>query len=213
MLRYTVVCVMILCCFQLVPGQVKFGGGPHAGIAFWLTPDYEAGNQKISLYGTGWTFGGHGDLMVMKYFTGRFSLDYTIFSSDKKAVENLLAQANPNAVASAIKVDGLNVSDFSIGLTGLGRLPTGSAFTPYALLGFGIHFISISDPKVTYQGADQGQVIPKIEGETDFGLHFGAGTEFRLKVVTLFLEVKYQLIFTKDKSTGIFPITIGATFP
>jgi opacity protein-like surface antigen len=213
MLRYAVFSLMILCCLQPAASEVKFGGGPQAGIAFWLTPDYEAGNQKLSLYGTGWTFGGHGDLIVMKYFTGRFSLDYTMFSSDKKAIENLLAQANPNAVASAIAVDGLNVSDFSIGLTGLGTLPTKSAFTPYALFGFGIHFVSISDPKVTYQGVDQGQVIPKVDSETDFGLQFGAGTEYRLKGVTLFLEVKYQLIFTKDKSTGIFPITIGATFP
>jgi opacity protein-like surface antigen len=193
---------------------IGFGGGAQAGVAFWATPDFKFENgETFSLYGLGFTFGGHADLNVVKFFSARLSLDYWTFASDKNKMQDLIAKANPGAVASDIKFEGWNAGNFSINLSGIGKIPTAGALKPYGIVGVSINIMSTGDPKVTYQGQDYSNIVPKIEGATKFGLNFGAGTEFRLAALSLYLQIEYYLIFTSDQSTGVLPIRLGVTLP
>jgi hypothetical protein len=198
--------VLALCIVSVISNaQVSFGGGAQAGIAFSSFP------KGISdYYGMGFGFGGHGDLNFGKYFTGRLNVDYSMFSSDKDKLKSQLAQAN-NVQASALDLSGLNISDFGIMLNGLGKLPTGTMVTPYAIVGVGIHIMNISDGKVTYQGQEF-PVQTGLGSQTKFGLNFGAGSEFSLGMAKLYFDVKYVIIFTEGNSSGIIPLTFGVTF-
>jgi opacity protein-like surface antigen len=152
--------------------------------------------------------------------TLRFNGDYTMFSSDKDKIKNVLAQqftvggeaANP----SLITYEGLNASIVSLTINGIGKIPTGSNVTPYGILGAGVHILNLSNHKVEYQGlGDITQdlinvgVISQPTGETKFGMNFGAGIEFKLGNLKVFVEGKYVMIFTKDEKTGIIPVTVG----
>jgi opacity protein-like surface antigen len=150
-------------------------------------------------------FGAHGDLNVLKYFSGRFSLDYSIYASNKDKI--LQAVAAPGVQAT---ITGLNVNVFSISLNGLGKIPTGSMVTPYGLLGFGIHILSISDGKAEYQGQTF-NLTTGLGSQTKFGLNFGAGSEFAVGALKLFFEFKYVLVFTEGSSTGLIPLVVGVT--
>ena len=161
----------------------------------------------------GFTFGGHADLNIVKFFSARLSLDYWTFASDKSKIEDLIAKANPGAVASEIKFEGYNIGNFSVNLSGIGRIPMAGTIKPYGILGISMNFISTSDPKVTYQGQEQADILPKFDGETKFGMNFGVGSEFRLAALALFVQLEYYMIFTKEQTTGIFPIRVGVTLP
>jgi opacity protein-like surface antigen len=193
-------------------GQLGFGGGASAGIGF------AAFQKEISdYYGFGFAFGAHGDLNIGKYVTVRMNFDYNIFPSNKDKLKdvlpNNLVDQNGNPINKAdITISGLNSSVFAISVSGLGKLPTGSAFTPYALFGFGIYILSLSDGSVTYKGQDAGQIKTGLESQTKFGLQFGAGSEFALsKLIRLYADFKYVIIFTKDSSNGYLPFTFGVT--
>lgn len=205
MKRLLLLVLALLTVSLMANAQIGFGGGAHAGVAFSSFPE-----GVKDFYGTGFGFGGHGDLSVGKYFTGRLSLDYGIFSSDKDKIKGLLAQAN-GVPAANLELSGLNISDFAIMLNGMGKLPTGSIVTPYALVGLGIHIMNISDGKVTYQGQEY-PVQTGLASQTKFALNFGAGSEFSLGMAKLFFDVKYVIVMTEGKSTGIIPLTVGVTF-
>ena len=186
---------------------LKFGAGPQVGLSFSSFPDVVK-----DYYGSGIGFGAHGDMEIMKYIAVRLNLDYHMFGFNSDKFAQQLAQAN-NVNAGDIKVDGGSAKIFGITLNGLGKIPTASPVTPYGLFGFGIHANSISDLSVSYRGQPQPQLTRKFEGETKFGINFGAGAEFKVsKLVTLFFDIKYVIIFTSDNSTKHVPLTLGASF-
>ena len=219
--------------------QLAYGGGPHFGLAF-STFKKPAGD----LYGTGLVFGGHGDLNINKYFSVRLSFDYATFGADNDKLKGVAADASVKAVeeyiggpldaqdnafvrATVKSADGARVKAPSVFASGVGKLPTGSMLTPYALLGFGITFLGTSDVNFTTDGVrvqngQTGQIVQlipagsqsiKIDSETKFSMQFGAGSEFKLsKLVTLYFEVKYSLIFTGGGSSSYLPLVVGATF-
>ena len=192
----------------LASAQLSFDGGAHAGLAFASFP-----KPVSDYYGTGFLFGAHGDLNIIKYFAVRLNLDYATFASNKDKIKTALANAN-GVQASDIGFDGLNTSDFSVFVNGLGKIPIqGAPITPYGLVGFGLNFLSASDGTVTYQGTAQPQAGIKGDSSTKFGLNFGAGSEFRVaSKVKLLLEFKYVIVFTDNESTSYFPIVVGASF-
>jgi opacity protein-like surface antigen len=195
------------------PAQVKFGAGVHAGMSFAMFP-----KPSDEYYGFGWGFGAQGDVSLMKYLTLRLNFDYHMFASDKSAFKFYDQNGAP---VTGISVDGATAGIIGITVNGLGKLPLGTV-TPYALLGFGIHMMSVSDLEWSYQG--QSGSVSMADSETDFGINFGAGAEFAIsKQVTLFGEVKYVLIFSSEETnaqtgqktggtTGHLPITFGVTY-
>jgi opacity protein-like surface antigen len=196
--------------------QVTFSGGPHAGIALSAFPDLvsqaTAPNTLSDAYGLGYVFGAHGDVGFAEYLSGRLSLDYSLYPADKdKFKEGYTDQAGNPLPASDFNVEGGTVSFFSITVNGLGKIPTGSSVTPYGLLGFGMHIVTPSDVKTTYTPTNQ-QIEYMSEGETKFGVNFGAGVEFDLGSVNLFGEIKYVIVFTSEKSTGLIPVVVGVSF-
>jgi hypothetical protein len=52
-------------------------------------------------------------------------------------------------------------------------------------------------------------IISQPKGETKFGMNFGAGVEFKLGSLKMFVEGKYVMIFTEGEKTGIIPVTVG----
>ncbi len=191
--------------------ELTFGVGPHLGVSF-------SSFQKPAdeFYGTGFLFGAHGDVMILPFLTTRLSLDYSIFSSDKDKLKSDLflpffQMQQPGIDPAAISVEGANVSIFSVYVDGKGRIATGGPVTPYGLLGLGLNFVSTSEGT----GFNQGQAAATLpsSSSTDFGLNFGAGAEFLLNPVILYMEFKYGLVFTSPSSGGTIPIVVGATFP
>jgi hypothetical protein len=74
-----------------------------------------------------------------------------------------------------------------------------------------MNFLSVSDIEVSDPTAGSGKV--ETDSETEFGLNFGAGAEFRLAALTIYLEVKYVMIFTEGSNTTHIPVMIGITLP
>jgi opacity protein-like surface antigen len=214
-MKILLLAVLVVAYVQLSDAQMTYGGGAQVGMAAWGSPKYkwegDPANQEISLFGSGFTFGGHGDMNVNKYFTERFSLDYSMFAADNDAIKQLFVRANPNADPNLIAFDGNDASVFSISLNSIGKLPVGGGFSPYALLGIGVHFANFSDPKVTYGGTPQQNASNsvKLDSKTGFAVNFGLGIEYKLKFMKLFLDIQY----TAASGSGFLPITIGATFP
>lgn len=216
MKRIYLIAGLLLLCVGAASAQMQFGGGVQGGVDFASFP-----KPLDQVYGTGFGFGAHGDLLFMKYVGIRLSVDYRTFPSDKNklasAYANLFTFGGNPADPTQTSVGGLNTSDISFTLSGLGRLPTGSVFTPYALAGVGLHILNASDATVSYQGQDITQqliglgILQKTSSTTKFGIHFGAGGELSLGLVKLFLEAKYVLVFTPDNSTSYIPIELGIT--
>lgn len=209
--------VLVLAMLALIAGparaQVSFGAGAHAGIAI---SSFEKAVKDY--YGLGYGFGVHGDLNVGKFFTGRLNFDYHLFGLDKKKLVDVIAAEN-NVPTSDLTLEGLTANLMAITLNGMGKIPAGGIVSPYALAGFGMYFISQSDPKLTYQGQDvTSQVFPKPESRTKFGINFGAGAGFDLsKAFNLGADFRYVVIFSKDDTKGYennsyMPVTVYATF-
>lgn len=203
------VVVMLLCGIVAANAQIKFAVGPEAGIAIVSVP--EPMNQY---YGFGYGFGAHADMEIMKYFGIALNLDYRMFPLDKTKFGNYLAGLGGVAPGS-VTVSGLTVSTFSVMLNGVGKIPLDGPVTPYGVVGLGLGSLSMSDPTITFNGQDITALVglTKAPSETDFALNFGAGAEFKVaKTVGLFLDFRYFMVFTKDKNTTFFPITVGASF-
>ncbi len=199
--------IATMVCTPSASAQLSFGGGPHVGFSFSSFP-----KAVKDYYGMGLTFGAHGDLNIIKFVTVRLKFDYNTFSSDKDKIASQIAAGN-NVPASDLKMEGLNAGIIVIGIDGLGKIPTGSIFTPYGILGLNMNFLSVSDPKLLYRGQDvTNQVFGKTQSETKFGINFGAGGEIKFGLVKAFLEIKYALIFTSGEGTNHLPITLGVSF-
>jgi hypothetical protein len=202
-------CVVVLMFVaNLAVGQVSFGGGAQMGIAIAMFPD-----AIKDYYGMGLGFGGHGDVNIIKYVTARLSMDYYTFGFDSKKYLDLVAKQN-NVAASTLDMSGLRINDLAITVSGIGKVPLRGIVTPYGIFGFGLNFVSSSDPKVTYNGNDVTAQLGMGKGDssTKFGLHFGAGSEFHIGMVKAYFEFKYAMIFTEGQNTNYLPLTVGVTF-
>ncbi|MGB2960113.1 MAG: outer membrane beta-barrel protein [Bacteroidota bacterium] len=205
MKRIALVLCLVVLSFQSSEALIKFGGGVQGGVSFSSFPE-----PLDEFYGTGFGGGAHANLQIMKFFTLRLNGDYFSFSADKDKLKQLFIAQVPGLTQQA-SVTGGNASIIGITLDGIGRLPMGGPVTPYALAGLGFNFMSVSDIEVNDPTAGSGKV--ETDSETEFGLNFGAGAEFRLAALTIYLEVKYVLIFTETNSTSHIPIMIGITLP
>ena len=190
---------------QFSEAQQNFGGGGHMGISI-----SSFGKTIKDYYGLGIGGGGHADYNVLKFLTARFNVDFHTFGFDNKKIEESIAKDNGVAAAD-VKFEGRRANIIGITVNGLGKIPTKTMVTPYGLLGFGLHILSVSDAKVLYKDQDftNNFNFEKNVGETKFGLNFGAGAEFAFSGFKMFFEFKYVIIFTKDESTSHIPITIG----
>jgi len=209
--------VLLIACVG--SAQIKFGAGPQLGVSFASAP-----KPLDKVYGFGFGFGAHGDVMFNKYFTARLSFDYHMFSADESELSNFIRNNFTDQNGQPLQnvaVTGGGASIIGIMASGIGKLPLGGSVTPYATVGIGYGSLSTSDLKVTFGGG--GGTIP-VDTESGFSLAFGAGSEFAIsKVVSLYGEVKYVLIFTSEEtdpqtgqksggSSSHLPITFGATF-
>jgi opacity protein-like surface antigen len=185
--------------------EVRFGGGAHAGLSFSSFP-----SQVSEFYGMGFGGGLHGDLRIIEPLALRLNVDYNRFGSDKTKLEGQFSVTDPLGNPVPFEVDGLDVTAFSITANAIGMIPTGSAVRPYGIVGLGLHFLSTSNLKITASG--QTLLDQSSEGSTEFGLNFGAGTEFLLGSTRLFVEAKYVLILTEGSSTAHIPVTVGVSF-
>jgi opacity protein-like surface antigen len=209
MKRAIAVLLALLLVSSLSSAQLSFGGGAQAGLSFSSFPKIPG---VESPYGMGFGFGGHGDLNIMKYIGLRLNVDYHMFPIDKAKITDAVARANGVAPGD-LSFSGLTVGILGITVNGLGKLPLAGPVTPYGIIGLGLHMISTSDPKLTYQGQDrtrEGGFGP-VEGKTKFGLNFGAGAEFKLGSIKLYADIKYVLVFTENESSGHIPFTVGVT--
>ncbi len=207
--------VLVLVAMQFAGAQFSVGGGVQGGLALSSFPD-----PVKDYYGLGFGGGAHLDLNVLRYLTIRLRGDYDVFSSDKSKFAAAIAKEfTVHGVAAdpaQTTFDGLNTSDIGITLSGIGKLPTKSIVTPYALLGIGVHILNASNQTISYTGlGDITQslvdlnIVEQPTSTTKFGMNFGAGAEFALGTFKLFIEFQYVIIFTPDKSTSYMPITIG----
>jgi opacity protein-like surface antigen len=196
---------VLILSLQCAEAQQSFGGGGHVGISISSFP-----KAVSDFYGLGFGGGAHADYNVFRFLTTRFNIDFHTFGYDHKKAEELIAQNNGVAAAD-VKFEGFRMSAFGFTVNGLGKIPTKSMVTPYGLIGFGMHIVSVSDPKILYREQDvtANFNLPKDIGETKFGINFGAGSEFAFGGFKMFVEFKYVIVFTKDESTAHMPITIG----
>jgi opacity protein-like surface antigen len=221
MKRIVLVALALLIASAPAMSQISFGGGVQGGLSIASFPD-----EIKDFYGVGFGGGAHLDVNVLRYLTLRLNGDFFTFPSDKKKVGALLAQqfsVNEGgtwvaADPAKTTVEGYNARAIGITLNGIGKIPTKSVVTPYALLGVGLHIVSASDMSVSYTGLGditkdlvEGDIVSQPESKARFGLNFGAGSEFSLGGAKLYIEVRYVMIFTPDKKTNHIPITIGVT--
>jgi opacity protein-like surface antigen len=186
--------------------QVRFGGGAHGGLSFASFP--QPVNQ---FFGVGFGGGAHADMNILPFLGLRLNFDYTTFASDKSKLKEQFSVTDGNGNPVPFTVEGLHATILGITANAIGKIPTGSSVTPYGLLGMGLHIGSNSDLKIISNGNTL--FTSSSESSTNFGLNFGAGSEFGIGGRSkLFVEAKYVLIFTSGNSTGHIPVTVGVTF-
>jgi opacity protein-like surface antigen len=199
--------LIVAACMLLLAGtsfaQIKFGFGPHLGISFSSFP-----KPMNDVYGMGFGFGAQGEMEFSKNIGLRLGLDYGLFSSDKSKFP--YTDGGGKQIPSS-DISGLNIGMFSMMVSGVGKLPLKGGFTPYGLLGFGLHMSSISDQVVKANGQDYTTI--KGDSNTKFGLNFGVGGDYHVaKNISVFGEFKFVLILTEGSSTSVLPLTFGANF-
>jgi len=191
--------------------DVRFSVGPHVGIAISAFED-----KYKDYFGTGFGGGGHADADIAQYFSARLNVEYYTFASDKTKLKTLVADHFGIQTTDISSLSGGNVSAFIVALEGIGKIPTTSPVTPYALFGFGIHSISLSDLSGSATNGQSATLTSdqiNFDGGTKFGLDFGFGAEYKInKQVSLALEFRYVLVFTTNNNNAAMPITIGANF-
>jgi len=212
MKKATMLCLIVISAVSLAAAQdVRFSAGPHAGIAI---SSFE--QDWKDYYGIGYGGGAHFDADIARFFSARLDIEYYTFASDKTKLKPVVAAffgLQPTSIAS---LSGGNIGAFIIALEGIGKIPTQSPVTPYALFGVGIHSLSLSD----LSGSDtQGRTASatsddvKFDGGTKLGLDFGIGMEYKVnRAVSLALEFRYVLVFTANNTNAAMPVTVGANF-
>jgi len=168
-----------------------------------------------SAYGSGYGGGAHLDFRF-GVATIRVNGDYISFGADQSALRDLIyneaVAANPGLGIdkSSISVDGGRINILSFGVNGKFGLPH-REISPYAIVGLGAASLSSSDFNISYQGASVANQSG-FETQTKFMANAGAGVDFSLGSLALFLEVKYTWIFTDNEKSTYVPVTVGVTF-
>ncbi|MDQ6828538.1 MAG: porin family protein [Gemmatimonadota bacterium] len=91
----------------------------------------------------------------------------------------------------------------------------GTGFSPYITGGVGIANVSASVNNTTLLGSRQGSIAAAAGdngSETKFAWNVGAGVNFQLMSLALFVEARYLSILTDGGSTNLIPITLGVSF-
>ncbi len=204
-MKNIILALLVVAGSQWASANVRFGGGAHGGLAFSSFPD-----PIGEFYGMGFGAGAHADLRIIEPVAIRLNFDYSRFGSDKNKLQNQFSVTDPQGNPVPFEVSGLDATVFAVTANVLGKIPTGSAVRPYGTVGFGLHVMNASDLKITSGGQT---LLEQSSGDasTNFGLNFGAGTEFLLGSATLFVEAKYVLVFTENSSAYV-PITFGVAF-
>jgi hypothetical protein len=208
----TVILVAGILSISLANAQdVRFSVGPQAGIAISAFED-----TWKDFYGIGFGGGAHVDADIARFFSARLNIEYYTFASDKDKLKAVVAPQFNLQASDIASLSGGNISAFIVAMEVLGKIPTRSILTPYALVGLGIHSISLSDlsgSDKTGRSATATADDVNFDGGTKFGLDFGIGFECRLNhSVDLTMEFKYVLVFTQNNSNAAMPITVGANF-
>jgi opacity protein-like surface antigen len=205
---------MVLMAFCLAPSvsvsrDPSFGIGVHGGASISAFQDFIS-----DYYGIGYTVGGQFDVIVIPAFAIRLNVDYHSFASDKDKLKPIIANLVGVSASSLTDLSGGNVNVFAVTANAIGKIPTRSAVSPYAMFGVGIHSISLSDLTGS-SGGVSGSVSADDLGfktGTKFGLNFGIGTEIKLRRVVVFFQAGYTLVFTEDETNGAIPIVAGISF-
>ena len=118
--------------------------------------------------------------------------DYITFGADQDVWRDLIyndaVPLNPNLDKSAIGMDGGRISILSFGVNGKFSLPKMSV-SPYAIVGLGSATLSTTDVSVSYQGTPVNTTsTPSV---TKLMVNAGAGVDFPLGKVAIFVEAKY----------------------
>ena len=191
--------------------DVRFSVGPQAGIAISAFEE-----TWKDFYGIGFGGGAHVDADIVRYFSARLNIEYYTFASDKDKLKPLLAPEFGITASDIASLSGGNISAFIVAMEAIGKIPTKSMITPYALFGLGIHSISLSDLSGSDKAGRSATLTSddvKFDGGTKFGIDFGLGFEFRVtRDVALTVEFKYILVFTENNNNAAMPITVGANF-
>jgi opacity protein-like surface antigen len=164
-----------------------FGFGAQANYANLNVPE-----PLKSAYGSGFGGGLHVDFRF-GIASIRVNGDYISFGADQSALQDLIFNEaggeNAGVVKSALSVDGGRIGILSFGANGKLGLPH-VAVSPYAIVGLGSATLSMSDLHVSYQGAPVSG-ISASETKTKFMVNAGAGVDFSLGGLALFVEAKY----------------------
>jgi opacity protein-like surface antigen len=162
-------------------------------------------------YASGYGAGAHLDIHFIPLLSLRISGDYLAFPLDGAKTQAILASENPGTVAASFGIDGgrITVLTFAANLKyGIFPLPV---VTPYVIAGVGTGTISVSDLTATYPGFTDLHV-PGKSAETNTAVNIGAGVDFDLALLTLYVELQYTWIFTKDQTSTFFPVSFGVSF-
>ena len=168
-----------------------------------------------SAYASGFGGGLHFDI-DLKLATIRLNGDYVSFGADHGVYAELLyssAQAdNPDMVISAsdIAVDGGRISLLTFGVNAKFNIHNVKV-SPYGILGAGTATINIADLSVSYQGAPI-SIQTDFTNKTKFMANVGAGIDFSLGAIALFVEARQAWIFTGGETSSYIPLTLGLTF-
>ncbi len=208
MKRSALLLILALMASSLAFPAGTVGFGVHANYASLNVPD-----PLKPAYGSGYGGGAHVDFRF-GVATIRINGDYISFGADQGVYKDLIYNSavaeDPTVDKNAISVDGGRIGILSFGANGKFSLP-GKSVSPYAIAGLGTATLSVSDLNVSYQGAPVG-VQTGMSSQTKFMVNAGAGVDFSLGTLALFVEAKYTWIFTDNEKSTYFPVTLGVTF-
>ena len=51
-----------------------------------------------------------------------------------------------------------------------------------------------------------------VKTELKFGTNYGGGLAFGISAITIFVEIRYHIIYTNVAHTNMLPITLGLRF-
>ena len=93
----------------------------------------------------------------------------------------------------------------------IGNIQKNLNMIPYGFIGFGIYFKNIED--LNYIEPYFGPVMIEGKNESEFGIAFGYGTNFKISSnIFLFGEIQYNLGFGKEPVSAFLPVKAGIMF-
>ncbi len=198
--------MLMISSFALSQGLFSFG--VHGSFA-----NLNVAQPLHGAYSSGFGGGLHGDFRF-GIATLRLNGDYISFGADHDIyttlIYNVLLVDYPDLLRQDVKVDGGGtIGILTFGVNGKFNLP-GRTVSPYVIAGLGTATLSVTDLSATLQG-EPVTIVTGLSNQTKFMVNAGAGVDFPLGTVSLFLEVKYTWIFTDEKSSYL-PVTLGVAF-